>query len=156
MSETQISSIRPTPFPLPPYWLSAGRSSNGLNEFCFGVSYKFSPFVIASSVCTSSPSITPNKWYHIAGVFDNSANTQALYIDGKKIIGTVNDANLFNTSDPFVVGGPPYQEMNTLMAEFRKRNRFFITFSFQLEGGVPTPLCDTPHCLVDNTEFLTV
>jgi hypothetical protein len=46
-------------------------------------------------------------WHHIAGVFDNDADTFSLYYDGEQKASTSLSTNLFNSSNPFTVGGLP-------------------------------------------------
>ena len=86
------------------YRLSIQRNSSGFPGFRFEVTIdtgnKFAGVASFSRLVLY-------QWYHIAGVFDNSANTIALYIDGVEKVSTPVDANLKNSSEPLIVGGPP-------------------------------------------------
>lgn len=105
-----------------------------------------------------------NKWYHAAFVFDNSARTRIIYLDGVNIGMSTNVGPLQTTSGAFTIGGATIGG-NTALNVYYTGYIDHLTLSYRVKSACEiyldaTLACyfpfDSPATLVDSgPNFLT-
>ncbi len=90
------------------YRLSIQRDKDTFGNSFPGFRFQVQIDTVSSfAVVASFSSVTLNQWYHIAGVFDNFADKIKLYVNGQQKVSSTVSSNLTNSSETFIVGGPP-------------------------------------------------
>jgi hypothetical protein len=116
------------------YWLGTGddQVSSGFNDGATGCKDHF----------TSTANLQPNVWVHLTAVFDNSANTYKVYVNGTQVLSQTETAAPLSVPTALIFGQSDYAPNNYerwsgLMDEIRVYNRALSVAEIQTDMNTP-------------------